>query len=118
MTYPGGRTLDIWRLTDGTEDAHGNAPRAWAFHHQITDCLVAPPVSLSNPNRYEPASPGREQVNEMFTVLAPPGVDVDAHDQAKLDGKRYEVIGEPGAWRDPWSGEDIGVQFALERREG
>lgn len=118
MTYPGGRTLTVYRLAAGPLDAHGNATRVRTPTHQIDNCLVAPPVALTNAGKYEPAAPGRTPVNEIFTVYAPPGADIGSRDEVDLDGKRYEVIGEPGSWPDPWTGITEGVVFAMERRQG
>lgn len=118
VTFPS-RTLDVWRLTPGGQDAHGNTIHAYAFHHQLTGCLVAPPVSMGNPNRYEPFVAGRTEVNQMLEVYAPAGSDITSYDQVDLDGRkpRHEVIGPADDWPDPSSGVE-GVVFALMRREG
>jgi hypothetical protein len=43
------------------------------------------------------------------------GFPLDSDDWVEVEGLTYEVEGEPGVWRDPSSGREVGTELALTR---
>lgn len=90
----------------GGRDQHGDPlPTA---PHDIADCIVYPRYSSENDTRGEQVIVGK-------AVLAPPGADILATDQVRIDGVVYDVEGEPGDWSHPFVDWHAGVQVALTR---
>lgn len=50
-----------------------------------------------------------------LTGYGPPGVDVLPTDRLEVRGDVYEVVGEVGEWRSPFTGWEPGVEVALRR---
>lgn len=114
-----GETVWILPRTLGAADAHGNQIPSWpdvgdAGAVQVNGAKVAPRTDLSG----EIPSPQREGVIVGATVYLPAGFRLEAVDLMWVRGTTWEVVGEPGVWVQPWTGEEKGVQVALRRREG
>lgn len=78
----------------------------------LIDAFVAPRESGDISNR------GRQGVIVGLTLFAPYETDVRYTDQIEVDGVLYDVDGEPGKWRNPFSGWEAGIQVALVRASG
>lgn len=62
---------------------------------------------------------GRSVVATGLDMLFPPGSPIPAaRDKVQLDGKDYQVDGEPFAWRSELTGTDAGVQVSVTRVTG
>lgn len=60
---------------------------------------------------------GRHHVIEGITVAMPAGTDVRASDAVRVRGTTYQVAGQPGVFRSPFSGAEL-VEVNLTRAEG
>lgn len=118
MTF--GETVWVLPRTATGVDVHGNQTVSWpdspshADAVQVDNVAVAGRVRLDN----EPDLPNREAVITRFDVYMPAGTDVKAVDRMWIRGDVYDVVGEPFAWRSPYSGREPGVQATVERIEG
>lgn len=111
--FPYGETVTV--LTAGTTtDRYGNEVPDWgnATSTLVPGCGVAPRSSS------ELNDPSRAAVIVGLTVYLPPGSVVSARDRMVVRGGTYEVVGEPGDWRSPFTGEAFGLEVALQRVEG
>lgn len=72
----------------GGLDAHGNDVPTWA------DAVDVPAIWWS-PSSSEPAVAGHDRVTVDVVMVVASSLVVSPHDRMVLDGKRYEVIGEP-----------------------
>lgn len=117
---PAGPAVKVFRLpADPTEDNHGNVSTARTLHHVVNTFAVAPPLNTSV-NKAEPAEAGRDVVLIPRTIYAHPGTDALAADEVEIgdDTTRYRIIGRPGVWTDPWTGEQVGVVIEVEAVNG
>lgn len=96
----------------GTDPRTGD-PLPNPVTHVINGCAVYPRTSG------ETSSLGTEVVVGL-TVLAPYDADIASSDVVRVpdDADPWEVDGEPGRWRSPFSGWRPGCQFALTRQRG
>jgi len=110
--YPHGLTVEIWRAEAGT-DEYGNATAgSFAKLVAVPGCAVAPRKEL------ELVTNGRTGVILGWTVYAPHGTDVKAHDQVRILDEQYEVEGEPGVWDSPFTGWKPGVEINIRKVTG
>jgi len=93
----------------GTDPVTGDRLTGTATTTTIDRCLVAPRYSD------EPRVQGRNGVIVGQTLYAPPGTDLNRHDQIDIDGTVYDIEGEPGAWTGSRVG---GLEVALRRAAG
>lgn len=110
--FPAGETVTVLRRVDGDPDRYGNPTHTWAAGVDVAGCAVAPRSSD------EPAETGRQAVITGLTVYMPPDTEVGPNDRLIVRGVTYEVEGEPGDWRHPFSGWRPGVEVAVSRVEG
>ncbi|HEX5541114.1 MAG TPA: hypothetical protein VFX60_06060 [Micromonospora sp.] len=96
------------------EDRYGNEVRDWVNQERIESDGWAFAPRFSD----EASDAGRQGVIVGLTGLGPPGADVLATDRMEVRGLTYEVEGEPGEWRNPFTGWLPGIQVALKRVEG
>jgi hypothetical protein len=75
----------------------------------VPGALVAPRTATEDTGR------GRRDVIVGLTAYLPPGFPLDSDDWVEVEGLTYEVEGEPGVWRDPSSGREVGTELALTR---
>jgi hypothetical protein len=61
---------------------------------------------------------GGDLVITGVTMLIRPGVDLGAVDQVLVDGKRYDIDGDPAHYRSPFTGTDPGTVLQLVRATG
>lgn|SRR5690606_4615484 len=114
--YPFGETVTVLaRVDTGDTDRYGQAVYDWPLPGvDVPSCAIAPSAG-SEP---EPLAVGRESVTALLTVYMPFGAPVTSVDRLIVRGKLYQVVGEPSAWRNPYSGVELGTEVKLERVEG
>lgn len=111
MTFPGGETVTLTRRElSPTPDEFGNdvyTPTPVA----VAGCVVWPRTSSEDTNAADTITTG-------LTVLLPPGTDATAVDAVTVRGATYEIDGEPGVFRSPFTSTDPGVLINLTRVTG
>lgn len=115
MTYAFGETVTVLSAPLATDEyGSPSAERDWsaATETVIEGCAVAPRSSS------EVDDPGRTAVIVGLSVFLPAGSVVSPHDRMLVRGETYEVEGEPGVWRSPFTGWTPGVEVALRRVAG
>lgn len=112
MHYPLGQTITVVRPT-WVVDAYGDLqPSGPPTRHDIAPCAIAP---RSSGDITEPA---RQGVVVGLTVYAPPGADIEPTDQIEYDGDLFDIDGDVGRWRSPFSTIVDGTEVALRRAIG
>jgi hypothetical protein len=108
-------TVTRLRGTEGT-DAYGTPSISWASPAEldIPNTIVAPRMAAGD----ELARHGRQGVIVGLTIYPPSGSDIGYRDRVRVRGAVYEVEGEPGDWRNPFTGDRPGMEVALRRVEG
>lgn len=96
----------------GGKDRYGDPADGAADEESIPGCAVAPRMSE------EPQRRGRQGVVTGLTLYVPPGWDIRHTDQFRIDGKVYDVEGEPGVWDNPHTDTPVGIEVALSRATG
>jgi hypothetical protein len=111
MDYPYGEQVTVRRSTVGV-DAYGDPVRAtWSDLATYPRCAVWPSASTED-------NAGRSEVDTTLQMALPPGADVLSTDRLVWRGDTYEVIGDPFAWRSPFTGRAPGVQLTVQRVTG
>lgn len=105
------RNATVVRLRGKTLDKYGD-PTGSDAEVELEGCAVAPRVSGDVDDR------GRQGVVVGLSLYAPHGTDLLHTDRVKVDGVVYEIDGEPGAWKSPFSGWEAGIEVALKRAAG
>lgn len=111
MSFPAGETVTLVRHGSPTEDDYGNDVPGTATETDIPGSVVAPRTSGEDVQ-------GRDQVVVGLNVWVPAGTDVRPTDQFRVRGVLYEVDGEAGAWRSPFTAIASPIQVALSRVAG
>jgi len=105
----GRQTVTLVRREVVDQDGFGNDIHA-TVRLSIDGCSVQPRASVED-------GAGRAQVISGVVLYAPAHTPIGASDVVEHDGRRYEVVGDPGVWRSP-----IGLfdhqQVALRRVTG
>lgn len=110
--YAHGRTVEIWRAVDTTDEYGNTVPGEFLLTHVVMGCGVAPRRESELLER------GRMGVIVGWTVYMWYQADVRVHDRVRIDGEFFEIDGEPGVWQQPMSGWDAGIEINLKRVEG
>lgn len=97
----------------GELDQHGDPvdPDAEPETHTVEDCVIAPRSDREDATRGETVIVG-------LTLYAPFGADIRATDQVVLGtpwSDTFDVVGEPGHWKNPFTHREAGVEVALVR---
>lgn len=100
------------RATPGGVDAYGDPIPGTEDRTDIPDAFTAPRESSELTDR------GRVGVIVGLTLFAPYSFDLTYDDRVEVDGVLYEIEGEPGRWRNPFTGWTPGLTVALSRVEG
>src|SRR5690606_14556921 len=79
---------------------------------------VAPRVGGPGTSSSEIDDRGRQGIVEGFTLYGPIDMDVTYTDRVRWRGVLFDVVGEPGPWRNPMSGRPAGVEAAIRRSQG
>lgn len=111
--YPNGETVTV--LTQGVtgvDPETNNEIRGTTATTVVEGCAVAPRAED------ELTQNGRTGVVRGLNVYMPYGSAVTALDLIQVAGATYRVEGQPGFWRNPYTGRRPGVVVALTRVEG
>lgn len=84
----------------------------------LADCIVAPRSGFAGSSSGDITERARQGVIVGLSLYAPFDADVVHTDQLEVDGVLYEVDGEAGRWKQPWSGWEAGCEIALKRAAG
>ncbi|MEU5668951.1 hypothetical protein ABZ749_01010 [Micromonospora sp. NPDC047753] len=113
ITFPHGESVAVLRA-GLADDGYGNKVRDWsaATSTPYAGCAVA------QNGRDESLTGDRNVVASDLVVFMPVGADVLATDRLEIRGRAYEVVGEPFAWKSPFSGIEFGTVAYCNRVEG
>jgi hypothetical protein len=100
------------RSTPGGVDEYGDPVAGTTTETTLAGAYVAPRESDEITNR------GRAGVIVGLTLFAPYDTDLRHNDRIKVDGVLYDIEGEPGRWRNPFTDWEAGIQAALRRTAG
>lgn len=104
------------RSSPGGVDEYGDPVAGSEDRITLTDAYVAP---RNDPGQgSEIQLRGRAGVIVGLMLFAPYDTDLVYTDRIEVDGVLYEIEGEPGRWRNPFSGWEAGMQAALRRAAG
>lgn len=108
--FPYGETATVIRA-GLSDDGYGNQVRDW------TTAVRTPSPGWGFAPRHgdENTIAGSQGVIVGLTGYGPPGADVLPTDRMEVRGEVYEVVGEVGEWRNPFTGWEPGVEVALRR---
>lgn len=109
-SFPYGQTVTLIRRTVSGRDELGNDVYSES-PEPIPQAVVAPAGSTE-------FTQFTDQVTASLTVFLPYGTEVSATDAVEIAGQRYEIQGEPSAWRSPFSGSTSPIQLQLTRVTG
>lgn len=115
--FPHGRTATVVRRTPGGYDEYGDPIESTVVRVDVDGCAWAPRTA-GGASSSEIRDRGRQGVIEGLTLYAPAGTDLQPTDQVEVDGVLFDVEGEPGDWRNPFTGRDAGLEVALRRADG
>ena len=100
------------RVAPGGTDKYGDPIVGTQDRTPIEGASVAPRESSESDDR------GRVGVIVGLTLIAPYDTDLAFTDQVEVDGVLYDIEGEPGWWRNHFTGWEAGLTAALRRAEG
>ncbi|MEU1761675.1 hypothetical protein [Micromonospora sp. NPDC005652] len=105
-----GETVVILRapLTDGP---YGNQERDWTQ----AQSTISRGWAFAPRGGDEQQAPGIPAVIVGLTGYGPPDADITPTDRMEVRGQVYEVVGEVGLWRSPFTGWRPGLEVALRR---
>lgn len=106
--YPHGETVTVERA-GGTDQWGDPLPGTEFQRHGVA---FAPRTSSEQNSQGNTVIVGLTMFDAYDADLRPTDVI------RRADGRRYQVVGEPGPWRSPLTGWEAGVEVALERVTG
>lgn len=82
---------------DTSTDRYGDTVRDWSTptSRTVTGCRVAPRTESRAEDNAD-----RSAVVDGWTIYAPPGTAIDAHDRIAVRGETHDVVGTPAVWSD------------------
>lgn len=114
MNFPHGETVTV--LTAGTvsDPYSGEDVANWDTPTEVD----VPGVAVEPRPSQEPTQDARNAVTSGFTLYMPVTADVTAASRVTVRGDTYDVLGEPAAWRSPFTGWEPGLVVQVGRTEG
>lgn len=106
-----GDTVTIVRPGPPTRDAYGNDVAGSPVEVTVSGCGIAPRGGTGTGSTE--IVQGRDTVIVGLTLYAPAGTDIRATDRVRVAGVLYEVDGQAGAFRSPFTGSTGPVVAAL-----
>jgi hypothetical protein len=113
VTAPVGEPVEVIRRVETGTDAYGQTTYDWPEPGETVQALAVAPRTSQ-----EPAEIGRNAVITGITVYLPTGTLIGPYDRLRARSELYDVDGEVGDWRDPFSTERPGLEVAAVRHEG
>lgn len=108
---PSGDTVTILRPGPPTRDEYGNDVPGTPSEISVPGCAVAPRDGSGAGSNED--TDARDTVITGLTLYAPYGTGIRATDQIRVGGDVYEVDGQPGSFRSPFTGSTGPVVVAL-----
>lgn len=100
------------RQSPGGTDQYGDPIPGTTTETIIAGAFTAPRTTEDVDDR------GRAGVIVGLTLFAPYNTDLTYTDQIEVDGVLYDIEGEPGRWKNPFTDWEAGIQAALTRAQG
>lgn len=97
-----GDTVTIVRPGPPTRDEYGNDVPGPAVETVVPGCGISPRDSTGAGSNE--IVQGRDTVVAGLLLYAPSGTDIRATDRVRVAGVLYEVDGQPGVFRSPFTG--------------
>lgn len=113
MRFNKGKTVEVYTPTLSETGPHNSRKRV--YPDSPTSTFKAGFAPSGQP---EPHEPGRTAVPSKPTLYCRPGTVISEYDRVKIDGRFYDVDGEPDVWDNPESGRRHGVVVRLKRTAG
>lgn len=108
--FPAGVTVIVHR--PGGVDQFGDPdPGTPPTSHVLTGCATAPRTASETDNRGSTVFIG-------LSLYADHDADIGPADKVEVEGLLYEVVGEPGRWKNPFTSRKAGLEVALTRVTG
>lgn len=113
MNFPFGTPVDLLKRTAAGHDEYGDETDT-----VTTETVVGAfsPGGVAGAGRSGSESDTTGVITQP-TVYLPPGVDLSSLDAIRVDGRVYEVDGNPIPWSNPFTGLQFGVEVRLTGRE-
>jgi hypothetical protein len=111
VSFPSGEVATIIRPGPPTRDDYGNDVPGPDVETDYAGCAVWPRVSSEDEQ-------ARDQIIEGLNVLFPVGADVLSTDRVRVRGETFHVDGDPGIYRSPLTGTELGPQVSLTKVTG
>ena len=115
MRFAFGETVTV--LTAGTVADPYSGEDASSWNETPGEVSVDDVVVEDRPSG-EPVQDARNAVTSGFTLYFPPDTAVDASSRVVVRGGTYDVLGDPAAWRSPFTGWRPGLVVQVGRVEG
>lgn len=109
---PHGDTVVIVRPGPPGEDIYGNDTPGPPTEIPVAGCAVAPRGGSGTGS--DEMTDARDTVITGLILYAPYGTDIRSTDQVRIGGGLYEVHGQSGSYRSPFTGSTGPVVVALE----
>lgn len=105
--------MNVTVLRPGGRDRHGDPIPGTSF--TVVGCVISP-RRASGPAEDNDLG---ETVIVGYTLYAPYAADIRATDQVQITDPgfagTFDVVGEPGSWQNPFTGDKAGKEVALIR---
>ena len=117
--YPHGETVTRLRASSTPDPYSGDDVQDWSAPAELAIPGVAvEPIVSRTESAVRPAEQ-RRLVEIDFRIYVPdPAADVTAADRVRVRGHVCRVVGEPAAWRSPFTGWAPGLVVELTTTEG
>ena len=115
--YPFSRAVTLVNRTKAGSDPYGNDLFS-DVELTVTDCAVWPGFSVSVARTSDEQIGDRSTVITGLTVMMPAGTVVRSFDRVRVNGRLFDVDGEPSEWISPYTNTSSGVQVILRAVEG
>ncbi|MEU1043984.1 hypothetical protein ABZ400_02355 [Streptomyces sp. NPDC005897] len=106
---PLGDTVVVVRPGPSSEDIYGNDTPGPPTEIPVAGCAIAPRDGTGTNENTD----ARDTVITGLTLYAPYGADIRPTDQVRVGGQLYEVDGQSGSFRSPFTGSTGPVVAAL-----
>lgn len=110
-----GETVEVLTAGETVDPYSGEPSESWA-PEDVTPVIVVG-VGVEPRPSSEPVQDARNAVTSGFTLYMPP-IDLTSKQRIRVRGEVYNVLGQPAAWRNPFTGWTPGLVVQVDRTEG
>lgn len=114
MNFPCGESVDVLTAGVVADPYSGEASEDWDSSTEVRVDGVAIEPRPST----EPVQDARNAVTSGFTLYMPASTAVTPANRIRVRGEVYEVLGDPAAWRNPFTGWAPGLVVQVGRTAG